>query len=185
MANIEHEEVLDRLDKLSVCLYRTGISLFALALIMTGLSHAPSFGLPLPSNFSQITLVVTATAAALSAANLHVYDKVIRAIIVWSSWLGLTLVIALSHSDYLWLAQGFIFITFSGIAVKESFCFKVPGLKIVPLLLASAVALSAFKMGLAVALLSAVCAAIFAFLAVSKWKMPLHFDIGDKSNYQI
>ncbi|MEI8597035.1 hypothetical protein P4S64_03275 [Vibrio sp. M60_M31a] len=41
-------------------------------------------------------------------------------------------------SDYdlsrVWLSLGFVFVTFSGIALKESFCFKVPGLKLVPAL---------------------------------------------------
>lgn len=33
MANTEHQETLDFLDKLSVCLYRAGISVFAIALL--------------------------------------------------------------------------------------------------------------------------------------------------------
>lgn len=33
MANTEHKETLDFLDKLSVCLYRAGISVFAIALL--------------------------------------------------------------------------------------------------------------------------------------------------------
>lgn len=34
MANTEHQETLDSLDKISVCLYRFGITLFAMALLV-------------------------------------------------------------------------------------------------------------------------------------------------------
>lgn len=186
MANPEHIERLDPFDKLSVCMYRTGISLFPLALISYALLIANKL-----NYFSDVTistttsLILLATATALSAANLHVYDKKIRAIITYSGWIGLLLSLALYDSDYLWIAQGFMFMTFSGIALKESFCFKVAGLKITPILLCLAVLMFAIMQWIMVIILFVITGLIFAFLAQAKWRMPLHFDIGNKALYQI
>lgn len=182
MANPEYQESLDTLDKLSVCLYRAGISLFAIALLpmaahLTGLAQYPDLW--------SATLVLTCIATALSAANLHVYNKVVRAIIVWSAWIGIILMLSDVQQNRVWLSLGFLFITLSGIALKESFCFKVVGLKLVPLLLASTVLLLWLNLALYAALVMIVASLIIGYLSYQKWCMPLHFDIGIKANYEI
>lgn len=186
MANPEHVEILDQFDKLSVCMYRTGISLFPCALLSYALLFANKLNYFNYLTISETTsLSLLGIATALCAANLHVYDKRVRAIITYSGWLGLLLSLVLINSHYLWLAQGFMFITFSGIALKESFCFKVAGLKITPILLSLAVLMMAMLQWMLVIVLFVMTSLIFAFLAQAKWQMPLHFDIGKKTLYQI
>ncbi|PMO31187.1 hypothetical protein BCT07_17615 [Vibrio breoganii] len=184
MANPEHKEHLDGLDKVSVVCYRLGITLFALSLLTLFsaelLCVLEMETAPLLREWSINGIAVS---SALSAANIHVYDKKVRAIIAWSSWIGLALFIVLPTKE--WLYIGFIFITFSGIALKESYCFKVKGLNLVPLLLISSVLVLWMKEPTILAPLVGLSGFIFAVLAIEKWKMPLHFDIGKKDNYEI
>ncbi|MGF1696437.1 DUF2301 domain-containing membrane protein [Vibrio kyushuensis] len=186
MANTEHQEELDQFDKLSVVAYRTGISLFSISLAwycVIGFVEL-SWG-DLPSTFLFNPAILFVISAALSSANLHVYDKNIRAVITWSSWIGIVLFTVLINSDFAWVAYGFIFVTFSGIALKESFCFNVFGLKLIPILLLLTTLFMAIEAWLVCFGLTAICALIFSYLALKKWQMPLHFDIGNKANYQI
>ncbi|MEZ9864634.1 DUF2301 domain-containing membrane protein [Vibrio breoganii] len=184
MANPEHKEHLDGLDKVSVVCYRLGITLFALSLLTLFsaelLCVLEMETAPLLREWSINGIAVS---SALSAANIHVYDKKVRAIIAWSSWIGLALFIVLPTKE--WLYIGFIFITFSGIALKESYCFKVKGLNLVPLLLISSVLVLWMKEPAILVPLAGVSGFIYAVLAIEKWKMPLHFDIGKKDNYEI
>lgn len=182
MANPEYQEKLDNLDKLSVCLYRTGISLFAIALIAMAVALT---GVIQHADLWSGTLVLTCIATALSAANLHVYNKMVRTIIVWSAWIGIILMLSDGQQSRVWLSLGFLFVTFSGIALKESFCFKVVGLKLVPLLLASTVLLLWLNFALYAALVMIVASLIIGYLSYQKWRMPLHFDIGIKANYEV
>ncbi len=183
MANPEHKEVLDGLDKLGVCLYRAGISLFALSLLvfsvmLSGISgdFAPAY------SFALLAICIS---CALSAANIHIYSKNVRAAICWSAWGGILLMLSDSEQTRIWLSLGFIFITFSGIALKESFCFKVVGLKFVPLLLAASTLSLWLQQYLVASVLMALSALIMGYLSIMKWRMPLHYDIGIKANYEI
>ncbi|GEA50036.1 membrane protein [Vibrio inusitatus NBRC 102082] len=184
MANPEHKEQLDGLDKISVVSYRLGITLFALSLLSL---FSAELLCVLEVKFAPFlrewSLNLIAVSAALSAANIHVYDKKIRSIITWSSWIGLTLFIVIPTKE--WLYLGFMFITFSGIALKESYCFKVKGLNLIPLLLILSVLVLWMKEPTILAPLAGLSGLIYALLAIEKWKMPLHFDIGKKANYQI
>lgn len=185
MANPEYQESLDRLDVLSIILYRSGISLLALSFGLIGISYlslANQIKLPIiPLQTHQIFLAIS---AALCAANIHVYNKVVRIIISWSSWIGLVCLL-LHPNEMMWLSFGFFAITTTGIALKESFCFRVFGLKLIPILMIGAV-LALYQSWSNVAgicLLSS--SLIYLSLAVAKWRMPLHFDIGIKANYEI
>ncbi len=91
----------------------------------------------------------------------------------------------LLSTNQLWVAYGFMFVCLSGVALKESFCFKVVGLKLVPLLLMVAVAGFALNRPVWSIVVLVIACAILGYLAYEKWKMPLHFDIGNKANYQI
>jgi uncharacterized integral membrane protein len=186
MANPEHKEALDRLDKVSVCMYRLGISVFSLALlsyVFVLLDKAMLFSLP--HQFEHNTLLFIGIGTALSAANVHVYSKWVRTAIMYSGWLGLLVLISDIELVRVWLSLGFMFITFSGIALKESFCFKVVGLKLVPVLLAISVPLIMLELWLACAALLGVSGFILGYLSIVKWRMPLHFDIGIKARYEI
>lgn len=181
MADVDHQETLDFLDKASVCLYRTGISLFAVSLV--GFSLLAWFS-DLASHYHSV-LVFIGIAAAFSAANIHVYSKRVRLAISWSSWIGLVLMLSDYDLSRVWLSLGFVFVTFSGIALKESYCFKVPGLKLVPILLAA----STFTLCFGFVTVTAICmlfaGIIMSYLSIAKWRMPLHFDIGIKAKYEV
>ncbi|ANO33062.1 hypothetical protein A6E01_07510 [Vibrio breoganii] len=184
MANPEHKEHLDGLDKISVVSYRSGITLFALSLLaLFSAELLCVLEMETAPLLREWSIKCIAVSAALSAANIHVYDKKVRALIAWSSWLGLALFIVLPTKE--WLYIGFMFITFSGIALKESYCFKVKGLNLVPLLLISSVLVLWMKEPTILAPLAGLSGFIYAVLAIEKWKMPLHFDIGKKASYEI
>ncbi|WP_162046533.1 DUF2301 domain-containing membrane protein [Vibrio taketomensis] len=182
MADTQHQEQLDSLDKVSVCLYRFGISLFSISLLVLSASLANLFSL---ANSMHWALLATSAASALAAANLHVYSKVVRTIIVWSSWLGILLMVGDSGQNYMWLSLGFLFVTFSGIALKESFCFNVTGLKLVPLGLVGCILFLVLDHPLVTSVLLIPTGLIMGYLSYQKWKMPLHFDIGIKAKYQV
>jgi uncharacterized integral membrane protein len=186
MANPEHKEVLDPLDKVSVCMYRLGISVFSLALLgYVFVLLEKAMLLSLPNQFEHYTLLAVGVSTALSAANVHVYSKWVRAAITYSGWLGLVLLLSDIELIRVWWSLGFVFVTFSGIALKESFCFKVVGLKVVPVLLAISVPLIMLELWLACAALLGVSGFILGYLSIVKWQMPLHFDIGIKARYEI
>lgn len=185
MANPEYEETLDVLDKLSVVLYRLGITIFSMTAVLYAaalVSHEGWLVLPHVSESSTDQLFVFAT--VMCAANIHVYSKTVRTVIAWSGWIGVLLMMGDLGSFYHSLSLGFMFITFSGIALKESFCFRIIGLKLVPVLLVvGVVGLLLEGWGMAGIALGFAGGELL-YLAISKWKMPLHFDIGIKANYQ-
>ncbi|OCH34137.1 DUF2301 domain-containing membrane protein [Aliivibrio fischeri] len=187
MASIDHIEKLDALDKLSVVTYRTGITLFGITLIVFSLAIADDIGFILIKNdyLMELALALFAVSSAMSAANLHVYDKKVRLIITWSAWIGLVLLITIDSEILAWLPIGFLCVCFSGIALKESFCFKVIGLKAIPFLLCISILMLAIEVWLIAIICLFLSGVIFIFLAIQKWRMPLHFDIGNKANYQI
>ncbi|MGP8307954.1 DUF2301 domain-containing membrane protein [Vibrio sp. YIC-376] len=183
MADTDYEETLDILDKLSVCLYRTGISLFALSLIgFSVLSFGWFSGL---DEHYHIVLVMIGISAAFSAANIHIYSKSVRLAISWSSWVGLLIMLSDFDLSRAWLSLGFVFVTFSGIALKESYCFKVPGLKVVPILLAASTFALCFELLTLAAIAMLLAGLIMGYLSIAKWRMPLHFDIGIKAKYEV
>ncbi len=183
MADIDHQETLDFLDKLSVCLYRAGISLFSLALI--SFAVVACGWIDVLAEHYRTVLVVIGIAAALSAANVHIYSKAVRLVISWSSWIALLLMLSDVDLSLVWLSLGFVFVTFSGIALKESYCFKVPGLKLVPVLLAVSVVALYLNYLFVAAIAMLLAGLIMGYLSIAKWKMPLHFDIGIKANYEV
>lgn len=183
MANPEYTEKLDILDKLSVCLYRIGISLFALSMLIFAIMLV-GFNNQLVEYYHAILLLV-GVASALSAGNIHVYNKYVRAVINWSAWIGILLMLSDPERVWVWLSLGFLFITFSGIALKESFCFKVMGLKLVPVLLILTVYAIWAAQPLLASFVMAISGLVMGYLSIVKWRMPLHFDIGIKANYEI
>ena len=54
-----------------------------------------------------------------------------------------------------------------------------------PVLLPALWLLELLRVEWAAALVALVCGALLSLLALAKWRMPLHFDIGDKGRYQI
>jgi uncharacterized integral membrane protein len=179
MADPQHEEALDGLDRLTVSAYRVGLTLGAIGLAWAAAALSGS-GDPGPA--WRLLLVAT----ALGVAHVHLYDKAIRQVIVWAGWVGAVgLYLSVGYPLASLASLGFLFVALSAFALKEQFCFRVPFLRIVPWLLAgSLLPLATGWPRLAAAVLTpaAVC---YAILAIAKWRMPLHFDNGDRSRYQV
>jgi uncharacterized integral membrane protein len=179
MADPQHIAELDRFDRGSVRVYRAGLIVSAAGLLLFA---AAEIGWLDPV----LARWVVCVGAALSIANLHLYVKRIRAVIVVAGWTGLILLLAPVPFPLVGLAGlGCIFVSLSGFALKEQFCFRIPFLRAVPLLLATALLPLALGPAPVAAVLLAAAGVLYAILAVAKLRMPLHFDIGDKSKYQV
>ena len=185
MADPHHQEDLDGFDRLTVVLYRTGLSVAAIGLAISATTSvtAPEW-LPL-------SWFVTTASIALAASSIHLYHRVFRWIFGALAWLGLVLQLGSAHvpaalAPWVWHAGlGFLFATLSAFALKERFCFRIPGLRWVPLLLAGSLPALVLDAPEGAALPIGLSSALLGVLAIAKWRMPLHFDIGDRSKYQI
>ena len=178
MANPEIESELDGIDRLTVCLYRLGLSLAAMLLVWRGVDLLIG-----RAHLSQpVWLATLAVACGACGLCLHIYDKRIRFILQGLGWGGVMLN-ACGAPDTLVL--GAALATLSGLAFKEQFCFAIPGIRLVPLLLPLLWGLELIRLEWAAALLALTSGLLLCLLCLAKWRMPLHFDIGDKERYQI
>ncbi len=183
MADPHHVEELDAFDRLTVGLYRAGIAVAALGVLLLAASLAS--GAALPGRW----LVLAGVAAV--AADLHLYDKRIRWAIVAAAWAGAVVATASAWlpEPVAWLAAdaglGGLYVTLSGVALKEQFCFRLPLMQAVPVLLAASLLPLVLGLALPAAALTGAAGALLLLLAVQKARMPLHFDIGDRSRYQV
>lgn len=182
MADTGVKERLDIWDKLSITLYRFGMILTGLALLLLAAQQVFY-----PYWFKH-SLVFLSLGALLQGSSLHIYKKSVRWILVTSCWIGVWLVaVSLATSGLLaaYLSLGALFITLSGIAYKESLCFSLVYLKVMPLLLV----LTWFAVFFAAAQWAAggflLCAFLYLYMAWRKLNMPLFYDLGDRKKYEI
>ena len=187
MADPHHIPALDAFDWLTVRLYRGGIALSAIGL----LALAATLATPVLSGLRPAAEGAVLVGAAASIANMHLYDKRIRWVIGASGWVGAVLLVNSGHGGPTlepWVHHaglGFVVVSFSAVAIKEQFCFKIPGLRAVPALLALSLIPMLLGQGPVAAALLGVAGLVYAALAVAKMRMPLHFDVGNKAAYQI
>ncbi|MCW9733336.1 DUF2301 domain-containing membrane protein [Avibacterium sp. 20-15] len=168
MADPHIQSPMDWCDYFTVIIYRCG---FVLAAIMTAL---------LPY-FPEIAYLGLLCAALCCASSLHIYLKNIRFLLQFATWTAL-----LCHLVGMpQLAIGGALLTLGGLSFKEYFCFRIFGLNLQPLFLALLWLAKVLNYSLLLNGLSVISALLFALLAIQKWRMPLHFDIGDKTKYQI
>jgi uncharacterized integral membrane protein len=183
MADPDHVPDLDAFDRFTVRLYRAGLVGQALLLAAGGLAVA--------SEQARIVWAAYAACVALSALNMHLYMKSFRWVISGAAWFGLVLQLAASTASsgvehWLWhVGLGFLFVASSAWALKERFCFRVPGMRLVPVMLAGSLIPILGGQAHPVGPLITVAGLLFAVLALAKARMPLHFDVGDKSKYQV
>ena len=194
MANPEHIAQLDGFDRFTVKLYRIGLSICALALMGSGAlrlfegTFSSLFFNDAPPWYTPFDPII-ALGVFIAVSNIHIYDKRFRWFFSAITWAGAAALIATNFYPPIasligHLGLGLIFITISAIALKERLCFKIVGLRAVPLMLAAAIFLMfGDKQPLAGGTLL-LSGAVLAFLAVQKIRMPHHFDIGDKKAYQ-
>jgi len=185
MADPDHVPEMDTFDQLTVGLYRAGLVAQALGLGFVAVGEAGVVARPLTSH-------VMLAAVALSVANLHLYDKRIRWTIVMSGWIGAVALAATATASsptaealLHYGGLGFLFVVTSALALKERFCFKLPGLQAVPVVLAASVFIGLAGFGMVASGLLSLAGAVVGLLAVAKLRMPLHYDVGDKANYQV
>lgn len=156
---------MDFLDRMTVILYRTGLCLAGPATLCL--------------LWDEKRLLFLAT--VLCASSLHLYYKAFRLLLLMAAWTGLLL--AACGLPMLGIAA--CFITLGGLCFKENFCFKIPAIRYQPLVLAALWFGLVFEITLAAYGLAAMAAILFLMTGLSKCRMPLHYDIGDRSKYQI
>jgi uncharacterized integral membrane protein len=183
VADPHHIAVLDGLDVLTVRLYRAGFAVSTLGVAALALSGAQALD-PAPARWLAVAGVT------LSAAHVHLYDKRFRWLIPSFAWAGLLALCAPSSTPaglafFSHLGLGLCLVSLSALALKEQLCFRVPGLRLVPLGLAIGVFASYAEQPVIAAVSWGAAAAVLAALTVAKARMPLHFDIGDRSHYQL
>jgi len=194
MADPQHIPELDPHDRRTVRLYRLGLSIAAVGVLFLS---AWSLGAErlLPSGGERgLRWLSTGTSfgVALAVANLHLYAKSVRWVIVTAGVFGLwfmALAGGLSEgvAEHLvfHVGLGLVFVVLSALALKEQFCFRIPGLKLVPLFLATAMIPAVTGHLLAFGALLLPAGGLLVVLCVAKWRMPLGHDVGDKSRYQV
>lgn len=181
MADPHIKPEMDGLDYLMVVLYRLGMVISGLGLLLLAADVLGVYA------FHHYPLWLLALGGVLQASSLHIYDKLIRWFLANATWVGL-LVIVIDGGNGSWLqifGLGCLFVTLSGLAFKESFCFRIPGLKLVPLALALSWFALIVDLPVYAGSLLFPAAGLYCFLALRKARMPLHFDIGDKAAYKI
>ncbi len=169
MANPEHVAELTGLDRLTVGLYRLG--LLACAVGMGMVAAALPYGMEL-----------TLLGVGLAVADLHLYDPRFRWFITAVGVAGLW-VSAVADGPVLAAAgHGLALVAWCALALKERLCFRIPGMPV--LVLALAVVPFAELLDPLLLRGTAGLAALFGLvLAGTKLRQPLHYDIGDKSQY--
>ncbi|WP_316861694.1 DUF2301 domain-containing membrane protein [uncultured Cohaesibacter sp.] len=169
MADPHIKSEMDWIDYTSVILYRLGFLLAGPSVLL------------LPWQTGYPVLELCFVAAAFCACCLHIYMKSFRMTLQAATWVGLLCYLF----GFEMIGLGGAFVTLGGLCFKEYFCFKVPGLPAQPLLLAGLWGAMVLGFPVVAQTLAGISALLFLVVSVAKWRMPLHYDIGDKSKYEI
>ena len=179
MAHPHHVEVLDAYDRWSVRLYRWGLIGAACGLAATSVTL-------LAGGDPTVSLWFLLAGTALAVAHLHLYAKRIKQVIALGAWAGvLTAALPVEHVMVEAAALGFASVALSGLALKEQLCFQIPFLRLQPVFLGAAVLGWAAGQPQVTGVALAAATVLQTLLAFAKIRMPLHYDIGDKSAYQL
>lgn len=182
MADPHIEETLDIWDKVSICVYRTGIVITGVALIALAAQQ-----LFYPYWLKQ-TIVFVGLGAILQASSLHIYMKSVRTILVGTTWIGIWLLSLSFTVSGVWVAYfalGGFFVTQAGLAFKESFCFSLFILKLIPIILGGSWFLMVFNQPEIAAGCLVLVGGLYLYMGWKKVNMPLHFDLGDRTKYEV
>jgi uncharacterized integral membrane protein len=181
MADPHHIEVLDGFDRLTVRLYRAGLTTTSLGIASSGVLVAMAVD-PRPA-FALVWLGVQ-----LAVTNIHLYDSRFKWLFGTLAHLGsagMLLGLATGNDVVFDAGLGFLFATLSGIGLKERLCFRIPGMKVMPAVLAASLVPLVFGWPWPTATLLFAGGGLAGSLAFVKLGQPLHFDIGDKSQYRV
>ncbi|AAP95344.1 hypothetical protein A6046_04655 [[Haemophilus] ducreyi] len=159
---------MDFWDYLTVITYRLGFVLASIALLL----------FPYYIELAYSGLLIAGT---MLASSLHLYMKNIRLVFQFSVWIGLLCQVFGLPT----LALGAILLVIGGLSYKEYFCFRIWGLNFQPLLMALLWLAECLSQSMLINLSCLASGVLLILLSIQKWRMPLHFDIGDKTKYQI
>lgn len=168
MADPHIQSPMDHWDKVSVILYRLGYPSATLAVLF----------LPFYFDKAFFTLMIAAT---LLTSSMHLYLKSFRFIFQYVMWAGLLL--ALIGQTALALGAGLLVI--GGLSFKEYFCFRIRGLNFQPIFVTLLWLSLQLNWQMATIIFAVIVSVLLFILSIQKWRMPLHFDIGDKGKYQV
>lgn len=168
MADPHIKSPMDFWDYLTVIIYRSGFVLATLAIFL----------LPYQSEIAIRGLLIGGT---MLASSLHLYLKQFRLIFQFSVWIGLLCFIF----GVPILALGAMLLVVGGLSYKEYFCFRVFGLNFQPIFVAVLWFAFVFEQLVLVQIFSVIIGILLLILSIQKWRMPLYFDIGDKTKYQV
>lgn len=183
MADIHHTPQMTSFDNATVALYRIGLTAMSILLVLHVIDYFTVINI-----LGKLFIPLLGTFAALSSANIHLYDHRFRYLIPLMAWIALVLQLYTNGSSESFflintISQGFLYASIGMFALKEDFCFKIPGLKTIPLFLAASVFLHFLGQNKLELILLIPAALLMVVLCIAKWRMPLHFDVGDKSKY--
>lgn len=166
MADPHIKSLMDFWDYLTVIIYRSGFVLATLAIFL----------LPYQSEIAIRGLLIAGT---MLASSLHLYLKQFRLIFQFAAWIGLLCFIF----NLPMIALGAMLLVIGGLSYKEYFCFRIFGLNAQPIFVT--ILWFVFEQALLVRIFSIIIGILLLILSIQKWRMPLHFDIGDKTKYQV
>ncbi len=170
MADPHIKSPMDFWDYFTVIVYRSGFVLATIMLPLLIILPSPQLG------YSGCLI-----AATMLASSVHLYLKNFRIVFQYAMWLGLLCAI-FNQAE---LALGATFFVIGGLSFKEYFCFRVFGLNFQPIFMALLWLSLMLNWVLMSQILTAIVTLLLFILSIQKWRMPLHFDIGDKTKYQI
>lgn len=168
MADPHIHSPMDGWDYLTVIVYRLG---FVLATVT----------LPLYLVHPHIAYFGILIAGTMLASSVHLYMKNFRLTFQYAMWLGLLFALMGVQP----LALGCAFLVIGGLSFKEYFCFRIFGLNFQPVLMALLWFGTVLQWTTFNQILTAITTLLLLILTIQKWRMPLHFDIGDKRKYQV
>ncbi len=197
MADPAHHPELDEFDASTVRLYRAGLAISAGAVVLAGVvlltaAGTGNAGDEVVRGWLRLAWIGLVYGTGASVSNLHLYDKRIRGALRGSAWIGVVLMLTgliLTRVDLGWwvlhAGVGFVLVTQSGLALKEQYCFRLPLMQAVPFLLAVGVFGAAMEAAAIAGTVLLAAGVLLVAMVVAKGRMPLHYDIGDKSRYQV
>jgi uncharacterized integral membrane protein len=189
---------LTREDRVTVVLYRTGIVLSAVLLVLAAYLSAASTVVSGPGFVSDLLIYGLYAAVGMSVFFIHLYVSTFHRYLKYFYAVGvacLAVLIALGRgSPSAGLAQGafgpLLLLPLSGclgfVTAKEAFCFRLIEGYILAMLMPFFLLLSAVGAlpGKALSSGMVVIAALFLLFTLRKVFMPIAYDIGDKSAYR-
>ncbi len=175
MADPHIKSPMDFLDSLTVIIYRLGLTLACPAIALLPWQSASS-----PWLITHIDSLVV-ICAIMCASSLHIYMKSFRLLLQMATWIGIIFILM----GYPAIGLGGALVTLGGLCFKEYLCFRIPGLPLQPIILGVLWFTLQYEISTTSKLLAVVSALLFLVVSVAKWRMPLYFDIGDKTKYDI